>query len=487
MRILITCRELSLRAGSQLYTRDLALALRRSGHEPVVFSPTLGEVAAEVRERGVPVISDLDQLGVAPDLIHGQHHLQAMAAMMRFPEVPAIFVCHGWLPWQEAPPRFPTIRRYVVVDTLRRDRLVLEHGIAPEMVEIVGNFVDLDRFVRRHEPLPSRPRRALLFSNNAGENELSAAVREACSSRGLELEIVGLESGRPVSRPELLLPEFDLVFARGRAALEAMAAGAAVVLCDVEGDGPLVTSGNFDVLKTLNFGIGALQRPFDARRLAAAVDGYDPADAGRVCERVRAKCGLPEAVGHVVRIYEDAIARHRPGASREETASIAGSRYLEWLGPFVEQQVLASTAEAVRATSEAAARSEQQRIHLHTLLQQRAEERDRLAEAERLEIDELRRTLVAAEESIRELQAARSATQTELNEARVTLARVRETLTVKEARLAEVENRLTMTSHTLDVLQHSPFSKARAALLRFDPGVRLYKRLTGRGRQRPGK
>lgn len=350
MHILITCRELSLRGGSQLYTRDLAQALKRSGHEPVVFAPILGEVADEVREGGVATIRELDQLGVAPDLIHGQHHVQAMAAMLRFPATPAIFVCHGWLPWQEAPPRFPTIRRYVAVDALRRNRLVLEHGIAPEMVEIVENFVDLERFSRRMTPLPARPRRALLFSNQAADNELSSVVREVCAARGLELETVGLQSGRPVRRPESILPEFDLVFGRGRSALEAMAAGAAVVLCDVEGDGPLVTTGNFDRLRPLNFGMSVLQRPLDARRLGAAVDRYDAEDATRVTEEVRSRCGLLPAMERMMGIYRDALVE--PPSPNPGDVSRAASTYLEWLGPFIEQELAAQVTAAVRNVAE---------------------------------------------------------------------------------------------------------------------------------------
>lgn len=409
MRILITCRELSLRGGSQLYTRDLSLALRRSGHEPVVFAPILGEVAAEARAGGVATIRELDQLGVAPDLIHGQHHLQAMAAMLRFPAVPAIFVCHGWLPWQEAPPRFPSIRRYVAVDTLRRDRLVLEHGIAPQMVEIVENFVDLDRFARRTTPLPSQPRRALLFSNQAGQNPLSTAVGEVCAARGLELETIGLRSGRPVSHPEAMLAEFDLVFARGRSALEAMAVGAAVILCDVEGDGPLVTSEDFDRLRALNFGLGALQRPLDAGRLAAALDRYDPMDAARVCDEVRSGCGLPSAVEQILTIYEEVLAEHQPPDSG--AIELAASRYLEWLGPFIERQIVTEITDAVRDATDAAARHDQRRDESHH-------------------------------------------------------------------ELAEVAERLAMTTDSLRVLQRSPFFRARASLLRVGPLVRLYRRLT---------
>ena len=199
LRVLLTCRDLALRGGSQLYTRDVAAALRALGHTPIVFSPRLGSVASELRARGVAVIDSLDLLGEAPSVIHGQHHLEAMAAMLRFPAVPAVFVCHGWLPWQEAPPRFPSIGRYVAVDALRRDRLVFEHGIPDSEVEILPNFVDVSRF-RVRPPLPDRPALALLFSNQAtSEGGLTAAVRKACAHAGIALDVAGDASDNPIA------------------------------------------------------------------------------------------------------------------------------------------------------------------------------------------------------------------------------------------------------------------------------------------------
>src|SRR5207253_11139176 len=100
---------------------------------------------------------------------------------------------------------------------------------------------DLARFARRR-PLPPRPRRALIFSNRAHEYTFIPAVRSACRRRGLELDVGGAGVGRTVDNPETLLPNYDLVFAKARCALEAMAVGSAVILCDADGLGPLVTS-----------------------------------------------------------------------------------------------------------------------------------------------------------------------------------------------------------------------------------------------------
>ena len=112
MRVLITNNTLDTRAGSELYVRDLASALLRRGHNPVAYSTRLGAVAEELRSATIPVIDDLNLLTVPPDIIHGQHHLEAMTAMLHFPDTPAVYFCHGWLPWEEMAPRFPTNQRF---------------------------------------------------------------------------------------------------------------------------------------------------------------------------------------------------------------------------------------------------------------------------------------------------------------------------------------------------------------------------------------
>src|SRR5206468_3631377 len=121
------------------------------------------------------------------------------------------------------------------------DRLVFEHAIPEERVRVLLNFVDLQRFKPRG-PLPARPTRALLFSNYAREETHLTAVREACARTGLALDVIGEGVGNVWVRPEEALGNYDLVFAKARSALEALAVGSAVVLCHATGAGPMVTT-----------------------------------------------------------------------------------------------------------------------------------------------------------------------------------------------------------------------------------------------------
>jgi Glycosyltransferase Family 4 len=333
LRILITNNGLVHRAGSELYVRDVALRLLEGGHSPIAYSTRLGPVADELRRATVPVIDDLDALGIAPDIIHGQHHLETMIAVLRFPDVPAVSFCHGWLPWEEMPAIFPSIQRYVAVDMTCRDRLLLEHGISIERIDVLYNFVDLDRF-KVGPALPERPRRALVLSNAASPDSHVVAVREACDRRGIRVDVVG-QATEVVDRPEAILGDYHLVFAKARAAMESMATGCAVILCDRVGAGPLVSRANFAELRELNFGVRALRHPITADYLGRQIDGYAPDEAAAVRDLLRSQASSTHALKTLLEIYHRAM-----NAPRETTplaeATRAAARYLERIAPRVK-------------------------------------------------------------------------------------------------------------------------------------------------------
>jgi hypothetical protein len=249
-----------------------------------------------------------------------------MTALLHFASAPAVYYCHSSRAWQEAPISFPRIYRYLAVSdsTLARLR---RHGIPAERIERLPNFVDLDRF-RPRPPLPERPRRVAVFSNKLGEENHLPAIRAACTRAGLELETIGMGSGHAAARPWELLGRYDIVFASGRSALEAMAVGAAVVLCNDLGLGPLVTATRFDELRAANFGIDGERRgPVTVEEVEARVRDYCAADATEVTRRVRTEGSLAVAVDRLVAIYGEVIAEHArtpaaaPGAEARAAAA----------------------------------------------------------------------------------------------------------------------------------------------------------------------
>jgi glycosyltransferase involved in cell wall biosynthesis len=332
LKVLITNYSLASRGGTELYVRDLAFGLLRRGHTPIVYSTELGAVAKEIREATIPIVDDLAAVSTPPDVIHGHHYHETMTALLRFPGVPAIYVCHDWYSRLDAPPKFPRILRYVAVDQTCYDKLVYETAIPEERVRLLLNFVDLERFKPR-APLPVQPKRALMLCNYTEENAHLAAAREACARAGIKLDTMGTLLGKPCERPEEVFGEYDIVLAKGRTALEALATGTAVILFLRRAIGPLVTASELERLLPLNFGIRAMTRIFDpdafARALVKEIARYDSADAALVSQRVRAMSGRDRATDEFISLYKEAIAENsNGGAPDSDEEGRAAATYL---------------------------------------------------------------------------------------------------------------------------------------------------------------
>lgn len=307
LKILFTNIWLNNYGGSEAVVRDLVIGSIRRGHRPIVYTPKSGDVAQELRSRGVAVITDLRMLAEAPDIIHAHHVIPCAEALIRFPGVPAIHVCHAFESWIEAPAHFPQIGAYVAVDEACRDRLVHTEGIDPARVLVLPNAVDLKRVPQRTRPLPDRPRRALAFGKAAGVAE----VRSACAALSIEFAAMGYEVGLPTSRPENELVGFDLVFASARSALEALCCGSAVIVCDGRGIAGLVTSGNFAMLRQRNFGLRSLAAPMSVEGLIENIQRYDCDDANAVCALARSEADLEKLLDEFDRLYTDVLSGAR--------------------------------------------------------------------------------------------------------------------------------------------------------------------------------
>jgi hypothetical protein len=332
LKVLITNHSLRERTGTEVYALELARGLLASGHSPVLYSPRPGPLAELIRRETVPVLDDLDGLNATPDIIHGQHADETVTALLRFPHTPAVYVCHDWYLSMDAPPRFPRVLRCVGVDSACRDKLVFEHGVPEERVSVLLQSVDLEKF-RPRAPLPARPRRALILCNQTKENEFLEAARGACARAGVSLDVYGLGVGRPHARPEELLAAYDVVFAKGRTALEALAVGASVVVYWYRRLGPVVTADEVERLRLDNFGMRAMgprSTPEEfGRDVGRALARYDAREAALVSERVREGAGRGRLVAEFVALYESVIEEHASGPARDEEAEArASSAYM---------------------------------------------------------------------------------------------------------------------------------------------------------------
>ena len=349
LRVLITNVALATRTGTEVYVRDLATALLARGHTPIAYSPDLGQLAGEMRNRTIPVVANLNAISTPPDIIHGHHNNETMTALLHFHGVPAVYFIHDNLAAHDIPPHFPRILRYVAVDDTCRDRLIFEHGIAEERVRVLLNFVDLKKFKPRG-PLPSRPQRALVFSHNPDHLN---AVREACAHAGIALDVIGQAANNVVAEPEDLLGNYDIVFAKARCALEAMAVGVAVVLCDRAGAGPMVTTNELSRLRRFNFGHRTLSSPINAGALTKEIERYDPMDAAEVTRQIRATAGLDAAVDELIALYDEVIAeRSAMGEDDAEAEGRAAADFLRWQSLNFNSQLQEERQRVVECTRE---------------------------------------------------------------------------------------------------------------------------------------
>ena len=172
------------------------------------------------------------------------------------------------------------IARYVAVDRNCLERLTADWNIPESKTRLILNAVDLARFAQRASWLDT-PGRALILSHTAGPGSHQDVVSDACEALGIPVDVVGAGTGNVTPAPEQLLLQYDLVFAKGRSAIEAMAVGCAVVLCDASGMGPMVTMADYRALREWNFGARTLRDPLDDRA-PDPVSGHDRGRAVRL-------------------------------------------------------------------------------------------------------------------------------------------------------------------------------------------------------------
>ncbi|MEM8953091.1 MAG: glycosyltransferase family 4 protein, partial [Verrucomicrobiota bacterium] len=179
MRLLFTNHQLTHYTGTELFVRELTTALKKRDHQVAVFSTRLGKVAEEIRAAGIPVVDDPADIPFTPDLIHGQHHFETLAALLAFPLCPALFHCHSSGRWQETPLIHPRIIRYAVITPRYMPWFKEEFNIPADKIDVVFNTVDLTRFQTVRTP-STTPEKALLFTSTISDGTVLDTLKAAC-------------------------------------------------------------------------------------------------------------------------------------------------------------------------------------------------------------------------------------------------------------------------------------------------------------------
>jgi hypothetical protein len=313
LRVLITNIALSGRSGTETVARDLAIGLMRRGHLPILYSPLLQlpgnapGVMSEIREAHIPVTDDLNTITVRPDLIHGSHLHETMTACLYFPDVPAVWTCHSWDGPHDKVPPITNIKRFIAIDESCMERLLCEESINPEQTQLILNFANLEKFKQR-KALPKKPKKALVLSHYAYADSLwYQNILEACKQAGLTVETYGSGIGKTCTNPEKLFLENDIVFAIDRTALEATAAGCAVVIVGQPGLGSMVKSNECELLYKRNFGRKSSTKQATIENILDEIKKYDPLDTQKACEYVRQQADADKYLDKVIALYESVL------------------------------------------------------------------------------------------------------------------------------------------------------------------------------------
>ena len=261
----------------------------------------------------VPVIDDLDGMSEAPDLIHANHHPVMMAAAARFPDTPVISAHQDFVNWLDAPQPLPAISRWIAVDRALADRLIFEGGVPADRIEVVLNAVDTRQFSLGRR-IPAEPRRALAFAKNSQHID---AVNVACSRAGIEVTWVGSAVGRVERDVSALMRNSDLVFGSALTALEAMACGRAVIVCDGRGLAGFCTPDRWRAWRPHNFGLRMLNKALTPQAVSAEIERYSREDAEAACELTRTEADLERRTDQILGLYERVLREAQPVPQRD--------------------------------------------------------------------------------------------------------------------------------------------------------------------------
>lgn len=302
MKILITNNDLYYRAGSQLFTAELAFCLKARGHRVLVFTPIPGLISQEMQQKGIHVVDDLSKMkGERFDLIHAQHNTTAIMARSVFSDTPMIMMVHGVLPELEQPPSINIgISRFIAVSEEVGEHLQKQYQIPVSRISIVRNFVDLEKFYCQ-KPVSHILKKVLVISNHYTE-DVRKVVEGAAKKVGASVEHIGMPD-RSVPDTEVYINDSDLVISLGRVALQAMACERNVIVYDMHGADGMVDEKNFYELRKCNFSGRAKKMQYTEDDLVKELQKYDPVRGKKLRSIVAQENGVDQNIDALEKIY----------------------------------------------------------------------------------------------------------------------------------------------------------------------------------------
>lgn len=142
MKILISCQFFNYCSGSAMYAYDLAVDLKKRGHDVTILSELGGEISSAALKKDIKLV-DFSQIFSIQDekydIIHLNQYGPADMALQFFEDIPAVFTIHSELNI-EKPYIHPNIKKYIAI----RPSIVSKYQqLNPAMI---WNGIDFERF-----------------------------------------------------------------------------------------------------------------------------------------------------------------------------------------------------------------------------------------------------------------------------------------------------------------------------------------------------
>ena len=257
--------------GTEAYLLTVGEHLQRLGHEVVIYAPELGPYGDHVRRCGIEVVGEMRELPADCDVVLAQDTIVAYDMAQRYPPAQQVYrVCGDSFDFQ-LPPQLDGVVNLIVVLSDRYAR-VTEACAAKAPILRMRVPIDIDRLVPIGT-LRARPRRAVMLGNYPDRFGL---VREAWGQHGVEvLQVGNLEGTRQSYDVAHAVADADIVVAKARAALDAMACGRAVYIYDMFGGDGWVTPDLYPALEADNFAGQATGRVIGVAELEHDIGEYD--------------------------------------------------------------------------------------------------------------------------------------------------------------------------------------------------------------------
>lgn len=300
LRILLGNNTLANLAGSETWTRTLAIQLKKMGHKVECFSPELGIISEQLSKEGIPSFKQITGSGIQPfsfvleephdfkyDVIISNHHHIVDYLRSCFPKIPIISTIHGIMHTTEdgkgghiMAPEHPAleagVNQFVAVSDEVQDMLKKLYSID---AMIVRNFFDLENFKVKRKPSPGRPQVFLINTSYADSTDPEIKLIREIAKDHYKARTIAIGQNFNMT-PDIMKPieEADVVIGMGRSVLEGVAAGRLGIVHGRWGTGGVIHEGNIDELRACNFsGRNARMKYHTKEQLIAEIDAhYNP-------------------------------------------------------------------------------------------------------------------------------------------------------------------------------------------------------------------